>query len=85
MVCRENRNKVIPTLCEKVLVVHYAKPIRPTEADNSLTLDRVVLVASIMAGYASNFAWYIHDKIHERAFREVMSIHFPALFRSSVM
>ncbi|KAF3653244.1 hypothetical protein FXO37_17083 [Capsicum annuum] len=39
-----------------------------TTMDNALSLDLAVLVAKIIVGYDIDFAWRIHDEIHERSF-----------------
>ena len=60
-------------------VVHHR--LGPTNTDNSLTLDRAVVVANILAGYEIHFARYIVQEIHERAFRDHTSIPFPCLIQ----
>lgn len=57
----------------------------PIEANNLLTPDRSVLVTNIIVGYNINFALYILDEIHERDFRDFMSINSITLFRIFVM
>lgn len=47
--------------------------------DNTLTLDRVVLVANIITRYDINISIYIIVEIHERAFKYSNSILFPCL------
>lgn len=53
--------------------------IRPIFMDNVVTLERVALLASIMAGYAINWAPIIVKQIHESVFRTQTEIPFPIL------
>lgn len=59
------------------LIVRYRLSL--TMADNHLTLDHVVMVASIMAIYNIDFARCIIAEIHEREFWHTMIIPFPYL------
>ena len=54
----------------------------PTNADNSLTLDRAVVVDSIIVGYDIHITRYILREIHKCAFRDHTSIPFPCLIQS---
>lgn len=53
----------------------------PTIADNTLTLDRAILVSRILVGYYINFAQWMQDDIHERDFLKITSILFPCLIQ----
>lgn len=50
-----------------------------TQADNTLTQIRVMLVASIMVGYDIDFTHCIVAEIHKRAFRRSTTTLFPYL------
>src|ERR1051325_7182049 len=53
--------------------------IRPTMADNDVTLERAVLLASVLAGYEIDLARVIADHLHESAFHFSTSLPFPVM------
>jgi hypothetical protein len=53
--------------------------IRPTRADNVITLERAVLLASVLAGYDIDWAQVIADHLHEAAFHFSTSLPFPVM------
>lgn len=59
------------------LLVHYQIP--PTNVDNVLTLDRVVLVAAMVGGFEINYARVLILVIHERAFKTSSTYPFACL------
>lgn len=50
--------------------------IRPTLVDNTLTLERAILVASILAGYDTDWAHLIIELIHEAVLKRSTSVPF---------
>lgn len=47
--------------------------------DKHLTLDRAMIVVSLMDGYEIDFIWIIITEIHERALQKTTTIPFPCL------
>ena len=61
--------KVNLTFTSKFFYLLVWHRLSPTSADNSLTWDRAVLVAAMVAGLVIDFAKLMMVVIHERAFR----------------
>uniref|UniRef100_M1DID1 Integrase core domain containing protein n=1 Tax=Solanum tuberosum TaxID=4113 RepID=M1DID1_SOLTU len=53
--------------------------VSPTQADNVLTWDRAVMVATLVAGMVVDFAHMLILEIHERAFKATTTLPFPCL------
>jgi len=53
--------------------------VSPTKADNQLTWDRAVMVATLVAGVEIDFARMLLAEIHERAFKTSTTYPFPCL------
>lgn len=51
----------------------------PTQADNVVSWDRVVMIASVLVGLEIDFAPILITEIHERAFRITTTVPFPCL------
>ena len=54
------------------LIVRYC--LSPTTADNIVTWDRVVLMATIIAGFEVDFAWLLQAVMLERAFKVITTL-----------
>uniref|UniRef100_M1DXE6 Integrase core domain containing protein n=1 Tax=Solanum tuberosum TaxID=4113 RepID=M1DXE6_SOLTU len=51
----------------------------PTQADNVLTWDRSVMVATLVVGLEVDFAHMLIAEIHEKAFKSTTTLPFPCL------
>ena len=49
--------------------------LSPKAADNIVTWDRAVLMATMIAGFEMDFAWLLHAVMHERAFKVTTPVH----------
>uniref|UniRef100_M1DX59 Integrase core domain containing protein n=1 Tax=Solanum tuberosum TaxID=4113 RepID=M1DX59_SOLTU len=56
-----------------------AEQVSPTKADNQLTWDRAVMVASLVVEVEIDFARMLLTEIHERAFKTSTTYPFPCL------
>ena len=59
-----------------LLVLHC---LSPTAADNIVTWDRAVLMASMIAGFELDFAWLLQAVMHEREFKVTTTYPFPCM------
>ena len=59
---REKRGTL--TFVAKIFLLLVQNLISPTKADNALTWDRVVMVASLVAGFEINFSRMVNAEIH---------------------
>lgn len=66
-------------LCFQILLLLVQKRVTPTKVDNILTLDRAVMVASLVVGLKIDFAWMMSAERHERAFKTSITYPFPFL------
>ena len=62
-----------------VLVRHY---FSPTAADNIVTWDRAVLMASMIVGFKVDFVWPLQVVTHKRAFKVTTTYPFPCMIFS---
>uniref|UniRef100_M1DJI0 Integrase core domain containing protein n=1 Tax=Solanum tuberosum TaxID=4113 RepID=M1DJI0_SOLTU len=53
--------------------------VSPTKADNQLTWDRAIMVATLVARVEIDFARMLLSEIHERAFKTSTTYPFPCL------
>uniref|UniRef100_M1DUI5 Integrase core domain containing protein n=1 Tax=Solanum tuberosum TaxID=4113 RepID=M1DUI5_SOLTU len=53
--------------------------LSPTQVDNVISWDRVVMLATLVAGLAIGFARILIALIHERAFKTTTTLPFPCL------
>uniref|UniRef100_M1DYZ9 Integrase core domain containing protein n=1 Tax=Solanum tuberosum TaxID=4113 RepID=M1DYZ9_SOLTU len=71
--------KATLTSVAKFLWLLVRNRISPTKADNALTWDRAVMVATFVAGFEINFTRMLILEIHERVFKAFTTYPFPCL------
>ena len=55
------------------MVCHF---LSPTAANNNVTWDRTVLIATMIAGFDVDFGWLLQEVMHERAFKVTTTYPF---------
>ena len=56
--------------------------LSPTAADNIVTWDQVVLMATMISGFEVDFAWLLQAVMHERDFKVTTTYPFPCMIFS---
>uniref|UniRef100_M1DKL7 Integrase core domain containing protein n=1 Tax=Solanum tuberosum TaxID=4113 RepID=M1DKL7_SOLTU len=73
--------KAILNFAAKFFCLLVRNRVSPTKADNELTWDRAVMVATLVARVEIDFARMLLAEIHERAFKTSTTYPFPCLIR----
>uniref|UniRef100_M1DEL4 Integrase core domain containing protein n=1 Tax=Solanum tuberosum TaxID=4113 RepID=M1DEL4_SOLTU len=66
-------------ICGYVFWLLVRNWVSPTKADNALTWDRTVIVATLVVGVETDFPRMIIVEIHEKALKASTTYHFPCL------
>lgn len=74
-------NKASQTFTAKFwwFIIYYR--LFTTITNNLLTRDIAALIARIVEGYDINFVAIINQEVHERAFRDIVTLPFPFLIQ----
>ena len=70
------------TFTAKFLWLLVRHCLSPTAADNIVTWDRAVLMASMIVGFKVDFVWPLQAATHERAFKVTTTYPFPCMIFS---
>ena len=67
------------TFIAKFLWLLVCHSLSPTDADNIVTWDRVVLMAAMIAEFEVDFTWLLQAVMHERAFKFTTTYPFSCM------